>query len=87
MGPGRRLRQSDRPGPSRYRALVDDPRVYDIVGGTWIEPGDTELDDTIEQIVGDYVPDSLVRVQLAKRILAEVLRRTPINDPYARRLR
>jgi hypothetical protein len=56
----------------------------DVVGGTRTDPGDTELDDAIEIIVGDYIPDSLLRVQLAKRILAEVLRRTPITDPYAR---
>lgn len=59
-------------------------RPVDIIGGGYTDPGDTELDDAIEQIVADYIPDSLLRVQLAKRILAEVLRRTPIDDPYAR---
>ena len=63
--------------------MVDD-KVYNIVGGTHSDPGDTELDDAIEQFVGDYVHDSLLRIELAQRILAEVLRRTPIDDPFMR---
>lgn len=63
------------------------PEVADIVGGTQTDPGDTELDNAIEIIVADYIPDSLLRVQLAKRILREVLLRTPIDDPYAHRIR
>jgi hypothetical protein len=59
----------------------------DIVGGNKTDPDDTQLDDAIEIIVGDYVTDSLLRIQLTSRIVAEVLRRTPLNDPYARRLR
>lgn len=62
-------------------------RPTDIVGGDHTDPGDIHLDDAIEHIVGDYIPDSLLRVQLTNRIVAEVLRRTPLNDPYARRLR
>lgn len=66
---------------------VGEPVVHDIVGGTKRDPGDTELDDAIEIIVGDYISDSLLRIDLAQRIMAEVLRRTPIDDPYARRIR
>lgn len=55
----------------------------DIVGGGYTDPGDTELDDAIEQIVGDYIPDTLLRLQCAGRILREVARRTGL-DVYAR---
>lgn len=59
--------------------------IIDIIGGRQTEPGDTELDDAIEQIVGDYIPDSLLRIQLKQRILREILRRTAL-DAFARPL-
>jgi hypothetical protein len=67
------------------RSWVDPPEkgtpaeAVNIVGGTHTDPGNTELDDAIEVIVGDYVADTLVRTDLAKRVLAEVVKRTGLG--------
>jgi hypothetical protein len=62
---------------------VTERDVVDIAGGGFTDPGDTELDDAVEQIVGDYIPDTLLRLQCAGRIMREVTRRTGL-DVYAR---
>lgn len=56
--------------------------TLDLVGGPHAQPSHVELDGAIEQIVSDYIPDSLLRIQLAKRVLAEVVKRTGL-DPFA----
>jgi hypothetical protein len=60
-------------------ALSAPVEAVNIVGGTHTDPGNTELDDAIEMIVGDYVADTLVRTDLAKRVLAEVVKRTGLG--------
>lgn len=44
---------------------------------------DTELDDAVEQILGDYIADSLWRIDARNRICAEIAARG--FDVFARR--
>lgn len=53
--------------------------TINIIGGGYQEPGNTELDDAIEQILDPYIPDSILRIELTKRILTEVEKRTPVR--------
>lgn len=49
----------------------------------WGPIPDTELDDAVEQILGDYIADSLWRIDAKNRICAEIAARG--FDIFARR--